>query len=73
MDSGPVFTFPFFILKSLHFTGLRDKFGLGLVFSLGLITIIVTTGRFIVMIIDVNDISLCESPRPLPMIQRRTD
>lgn len=58
---APVFTFPFSILKSLHFTGMREKFGLGLVFSFGFITIVVTTGRFIVMLIDVNDISLCKS------------
>ncbi|KAJ4386649.1 hypothetical protein N0V93_009547 [Gnomoniopsis smithogilvyi] len=53
-----LFIFPFSILKSLHFTGLRDRLGLGLIFSLGLITIIVTTGRFINMSISVNDISL---------------
>ncbi|KAJ4419656.1 hypothetical protein N0V82_004851 [Gnomoniopsis sp. IMI 355080] len=53
-----LFVFPFSILKSLHSTDMRDKLGLAFIFSLGLITIVVTTGRFITMSVAVNDISL---------------
>lgn len=55
-----VFVFPFTILKSLRFSQFRDKLGLALVFSLGLVTIVTTSLRFVYMCLFVNDISLCE-------------
>ncbi|KAK2609475.1 hypothetical protein N8I77_002972 [Diaporthe amygdali] len=53
-----LFIFPFPILNSLKFTQLREKIGLGLIFAMGLFTILVSTGRFMFMIFLTNDISL---------------
>ncbi|CAN8100598.1 unnamed protein product [Discula destructiva] len=53
-----LFIFPFTILKGLRFTEFRDKLGLALVFSLGMVTIVVTSGRFLYMCLFVNDIAL---------------
>jgi hypothetical protein len=56
-----VFIFPFPILRSLRFTGRREKIGLALIFALGAITIIVSTVRFMFMLYLVNDVSLCKT------------
>ncbi|KAI3393297.1 hypothetical protein diail_4479 [Diaporthe ilicicola] len=53
-----LFIFPFPILTSLKFTQFREKVGLALIFALGFITILVSTGRFMFMIFLTNDISL---------------
>lgn len=65
-----MFFFPFFLLKSLRLTHFRERLGLALLLTLGMLTIVVSTARFLYMTFLVNDISLgmyeipCASPPP---------
>lgn len=65
-----VLIFPFSILKSLRFTQLRDKLNLAVIFTLGIITVIVSTVRFMYMIFLTNDISLGQYA-PLTCLEAR--
>ena len=51
--------YPIPLLKELKVNSTRKKIGLAVVFSLGLVTIIVSIGRFITTTFVSNDISIC--------------
>ena len=53
--------FPIPLLSGLM-TSKRKKIGLAVVFGMGIITIIVSVGRFVTMLYVHNDISICTSP-----------
>ncbi|KAF5008936.1 hypothetical protein FDECE_4799 [Fusarium decemcellulare] len=50
--------YPFPLLQHLKLQSRRERFGLGIIFALGTITIIVSIGRFISMVTLSNDISI---------------
>lgn len=61
--------YPIPLLKELKVNSTRKKIGLAVVFSLGLVTIIVSIGRFITTTFVSNDISICTSfPYPFCLI-----
>ena len=55
-----VFLLPIPILRQLKSLGRRQKVGLAVVLGIGIITMIVSTGRFITMMFTGNNISICE-------------
>lgn len=56
-----VFLLPFPLLSSLTSLSGREKMGLVGIFTLGAVTIGVSSGRFATMMIKGNDISICKS------------
>jgi len=58
--SRTVFLLPIPLLRHLSSLGRGQKAGLVVVFTLGLVTMIVSTGRFITMMCLGTDISLCK-------------
>lgn len=57
----PVFALPFPLLSSLTSLSGREKTGLVGIFTLGAVTLGVSSGRFATMMIKGNDISICKS------------
>ncbi|KAF5675527.1 hypothetical protein FHETE_2524 [Fusarium heterosporum] len=53
--------YPIPLVRSLIMTSKRKKAGVALIFGLGIITIIVSIGRFITTTFASNDISICAS------------
>src|SRR4051812_33597722 len=56
----PVFLLPIPILRQVKALGRRQKAGLAAVLALGILTMTVSTGRFITMMYTDNYISLCK-------------
>ena len=56
-----VFLFPWPLIYNLNLNSRGERLGLTLLFTLGLVTLAVSTGRFVTMLQVSNFISICKS------------